>query len=91
MNEYILVFIFFNGTDAYLQPLLSCRFFMTIIIQKNKDSVEIEKSNKYSQKNVYCRRVRREVTPSNRKTSKNVFFVYIRNSRLSLTHHKTRC
>ena len=43
----------FNSMGAYLRPLVSYRLYMTIIWQKKTDLGEIQKSKKYSQKNVY--------------------------------------
>ena len=39
--------------DADLQSLVSCRLYMTIIKQRKKDFGEIEKVEKYCQKNFY--------------------------------------
>ena len=36
--------------DAYLQPLVSCRLYTSIIRQRKKDLIEIEKFEKYCQK-----------------------------------------
>ena len=41
--------------DAYLQPLVSCHLITIIIKQGKKDIGEMEKIEKYSQKNVYVR------------------------------------
>ena len=41
--------------DAYLWPLVSCHLYTTIIRQKKKDFAEIEKIEKYIQKNVNVR------------------------------------
>ena len=41
--------------EAYLRPLVSCCLYTTIIRQKKKDLGEIEKIEKYSEKNVYVR------------------------------------
>ena len=41
--------------EADLQPLVSCRLIMTMIWQQKIDIKEIEKIEKYSQKNVFVR------------------------------------
>ena len=41
--------------DAYLRSLVLCRLYTTIIRQIKKDLGEIEKREKYCQKNVYVR------------------------------------
>ena len=41
--------------DAYLRPLVSCCLFTTIIRQRKKAIGEIEKIEKYSQKNIDVR------------------------------------
>ena len=41
--------------DAYLRPPIPCRLYTTIIWQKKKDFGEIERIEKFSQKNFYVR------------------------------------
>ena len=45
----------FNSIEAYLRLLVSCRLYTTIIRQRKKHFVEIEKIEKYNQKNIYVR------------------------------------
>ena len=49
---YIGFYIYFI---AWKRPLVSCRLYRTFITQRKKDLREIEKIEKYSQKNIYVR------------------------------------